>query len=107
MRLHKKIDSSRVHFMRSHHIDAVTVLAALAALAGLAGFVLGAAGCDAATQGCRDDPDCPGGACVAGQCRPLAGVDLASGANADLAGGNPATGDLALVVPDGWSPDAL
>lgn len=90
--------------MRPHHIEALAVLAALAALAGLA---LAACGCDALTQGCRDDFDCPGGACVAGACRPLVGADLESGANADLAGGNVATGDMTLVVPDGWSPDAL
>ncbi|HZS35855.1 MAG TPA: hypothetical protein VFF06_03465 [Polyangia bacterium] len=80
--------------MRLHHEALVAAMLA-AALAG---------GCDAVTNGCRDDPDCPGGACVAGQCRPLAGGDLGSTAS-DLATGTPS--DLTLVIPDGWSPDAL
>jgi hypothetical protein len=74
-----------------------TLAAAVAVLIG--------AGCDALTAGCRDDPDCPGGACVAGQCRPLAGVDLANAAPSDL--GSIAPSDLTLVIPDGWSPDSL
>jgi hypothetical protein len=85
---------------RAHQIrDAIASLAA-AALA----LALALAGCDAVTVGCRGDVDCPGGACVAGMCRPLAGADLA-GASADLAGA--ATQDFSTPVPDGWSPDSL
>jgi hypothetical protein len=55
---------------------------------------------------CRGDNDCPGGACVVGQCRPLAGGDLAvSGARGDMSGTRAA--DLLLPVPDGWNIDAL
>jgi hypothetical protein len=51
---------------------------------------------------CRIDDDCPGGACVVGMCRPLAGADL-SGLVSDMG----AAGDLATPIPDGWNPDAL
>lgn len=60
-------------------------------------------GCTGSNRGasCRGDSDCVGGACVNGQCRPLAGADLSVG---DL-GASPS--DLATPIPDGWNPDAL
>jgi hypothetical protein len=59
-------------------------------------------GCSNGNRGgsCRGDADCSGGACVNGQCRPLAGADLSVG---DF--GSPS--DFATPIPDGWNPDAL
>jgi hypothetical protein len=66
------------------------------------GLVLGLAGCGDGQVGCRSDLDCPGGACVVGQCRPLVGADLASsdGGAADLAGFDLAGADLARPAND-------
>ncbi len=68
------------------------------------------AGCDSApADSCRSDVDCPGGACVVGQCRSL-GIDLGDGdgdASSDLAPGPPPDGagaaDLA-ARHDGTAP---
>ncbi|HEY7957400.1 MAG: hypothetical protein ACHQ17_03200 [Polyangia bacterium] len=88
--------------MRLHQMIAPGPVRAGALFFGLAAALL-AVGCDAPKQGCRLDSDCPGGACVVGECRTVAGVDLG------LGGGDGATAnvDLATPVPDGWSPDAL
>lgn len=71
-------------------------------LALLCACTISAAGCTASSRGaaCRSDSECAGGACVDGQCRPLAGADLSV---AEL--GAPA--DFATPIPDGWNPDAL
>ena len=58
-----------------------------------------------APAACRGDRDCPGGACVVGQCRSLAGGDLAVGGGGNDLGG--ATSDFTTAIPDGWSIDAL
>ena len=62
-------------------------------------LAMAAAGCDSASAGCRTDRDCPGGACVAGACRPLYGADLAGAT------------DLKVVTTwqpgDGGVPDGL
>jgi hypothetical protein len=69
----------------------------------LFGALLAAAGCSDGQSGCRGDSDCPGGACVAGECRPLSGGDLAPG---DAAGSpDLAASDLARGS-DGGAGDA-
>ncbi len=83
-----------------------TVVAGLLAFTALLLAALLAAGCVGDTIGCRDDGDCAGQACVAGQCRPFAGADLAGAGVPDLGPAGP-TRDLATPIPDGWSPDAL
>jgi hypothetical protein len=76
---------------------------ALPLLVGLLGL-LGSSGCSKSQAGCRSDNECPGGACVVGQCRATTGADLAMGGSdgGDLG----PMGDLATTPPDGWSPDA-
>lgn len=57
-------------------------------------------------MGCRADSECGGGACVAGQCRPVVIGSGGADAGSDD-GGMMANEDMTPVIPDGWSPDQL